>query len=260
MRPLLDEAPHKVAHNLYSAAGGLVALVGVCAYDADQQSMAEGYFLRALNLARAADNPTLSGYIAGLIANKALRTGNFTLAIQHADAALADSARLTPALRADLHCTQAEAYANMGDAASTFRQFVAAEAAAERINLTEEPPEAGHVQPGVIEGRQAVALRSLGDLAMAETYAARSAELAVTIHPRGQANQLIARATLQLARRDAEAAAHAGLQLVDLAQGMESHLIRRRLADLRKAMEPFRSSTATQRFCEQTDILLRMPL
>lgn len=74
------------------------ALAGVCAYDADQQETAQHYFLRALELARAADDPVFAGYVSGLLTNQALRAGRYREAIAFAEEGLqGGSGRLTPA-------------------------------------------------------------------------------------------------------------------------------------------------------------------
>ncbi|HEY0932447.1 MAG TPA: transcriptional regulator, partial [Trebonia sp.] len=55
--------------DLYRAAGGLAALAGICAYDADLQGIAQRYFFQALRMAKASGDRGFGGYVIALLAN-----------------------------------------------------------------------------------------------------------------------------------------------------------------------------------------------
>jgi transcriptional regulator with XRE-family HTH domain len=243
------------------AAGGLIALVGICSYDAEEQETARQNFIQALQLARAGGEPAFIGYVSGLLVNQALRAGRYGEAVNLAEASLQEGkGQLTPALTTDLLCSQAEAYARMNDRRNTLTRLKLIEDVSSRIRLAEEPPEARHVQPGVVEGRQGEALRQLGDLEQATIYAQRSSELGTAIHPRGRANRLIGEMNLLLSQRKPDEAAVIGLGLVDLTEGMESRLIRKRLYTIRNDMRVFEPSASVRAFCECAEEILRAPM
>jgi hypothetical protein len=101
---------------LHRAAGGLTALAGICAYDADLQGVAQRYFFHALRMAKASGDRGFGGYVVALLANQALYLGLYRQVIQYAETALRGARQhLTPALVTDLSTLQAKAYARMGD-------------------------------------------------------------------------------------------------------------------------------------------------
>ncbi len=103
--------------------------------------------------------------------------------IQYAETALRGARQhLTPALVTDLSTLQAKAYARMGDRGGCHASTRWSEEMAARIRLSEEPSETGYVQPGLVEVQHADALRRLGDLTLARSYAERSVAAAGEPH------------------------------------------------------------------------------
>jgi hypothetical protein len=78
----------RTGRNLYRAAGGLAALAGICAYDADLQGIAQRYFFQALRMAKASGDRGFGGYVIALLANQALYRGSNRQVIQYAETAL----------------------------------------------------------------------------------------------------------------------------------------------------------------------------
>ena len=70
---------------LYRALGGLAALAGICAYDADLQGIAQRYFFQALPMAKASGGRGFGGYVIALLVNQALYRGSNRQVIQYAD-------------------------------------------------------------------------------------------------------------------------------------------------------------------------------
>jgi hypothetical protein len=136
--------------------------------------------------------------------------------------------RLASAQR-DLCTLQAKAYARMGDRAECHEQMRRAEHMAERIRLSEEPPETGYVQRGLVELQHAEALRQLGDLAPAQSYAEEALSTVELSHLRSQVHRFATLAMVLAEGADADAAVAAAQQMLDRAQGMESRRVRERV-------------------------------
>ncbi len=72
---------------LYRAAGGIVALAGICAYDSDAHGLAQRYFHQALRLAKASGDRGFGAYVIALLANQALFLADLRLAVAFAEEA-----------------------------------------------------------------------------------------------------------------------------------------------------------------------------
>src|SRR6266851_493257 len=68
--PLLRESyDNATGQQLMRAAGGIVAIAGICLYDADRQAAAQRYFFDSLRLAKASGDRGFGGYVVALLAN-----------------------------------------------------------------------------------------------------------------------------------------------------------------------------------------------
>jgi hypothetical protein len=93
---------------LFRAAGGLAALAGICAYDADFQGTAQRYYFQALRMAKASGDRGFGGYVIALLTNQALYLGRNRQVIQYAETALRGAhGSLSAALVTDLNSLQA---------------------------------------------------------------------------------------------------------------------------------------------------------
>jgi hypothetical protein len=246
---------------LHRAVGGLTALAGICAYDADQQGVAQRYFFHALRMAKASGDRGFGGYVIALLANQALYLGLHRQVIQYAETALRGARKhLTPALVTDLSTLQAKAYAGMGDRVGCHASMRRSEETAARIRISEEPPETGYVQPGLVEIQHAEALRRLGDLTAARSYAERSVAVGDQSHMRGQVHRLATLATIAAGQGDAEAAAGIARQMLDKAAGMESCRIRDRVIAVRNAITTVSDGAAARDLSERVDDVVGVPM
>ena len=246
---------------LHRAAGGLTALAGICAYDADLQGVAQRYFFHALRMAKASGDRAFGGYVVALLANQALYLGLYRQVIQYAETALRAAAQhLTPALVTDLATLQAKAYARMGDRLGCHASMRRSEEMAARIRRSEEPPETGYVQPGLVEIQHADALARLGDLTAARSYAERSVAAAGHSHERGQVHRLATLATILAGQGDAETAADIAGQMLDKAAGMESCRIADRITAVRDAITAVSDGAAARQISERVDEVLGVPM
>ncbi|MFH8619145.1 transcriptional regulator [Streptomyces sp. NPDC017979] len=220
---------------LHRAAGGLVAVAGICAYDSDAQGLAQRYFHQALRLAKASGDRAFGGYVIALLVNQALFLSDYRQAVAFAEAGLrAAGAAVSHALACDLYAMQAKAYAHLGDAGAAHQAMSLAEARAGLIRREDEPAETAYVQQGLMETCVGEALTSLGDLGVAEEYAIEAAR--APAHPRGRAHRLASLATVQARRGHADAAAATALDMLDVSAGMESRRLTDRLTQLRRVL------------------------
>lgn len=260
--PLLhDSFDDATGRQLMRAAGGVSAIAGICMYDTDCQAAAQRYFFDALRLAKASGDGGFGGYIVALLANQSMCLGRYRQVIQYAETALRGARGcLSPALVSDLCTLQAKAYARMGDRAGCHDQMRRAEGMAGRIQLSEEPPETGYVQLGLVEVQHAEALRMLGDLAPAQTYAEQALTTADLSHLRSQVHRHATLAMVLAARGDADAAAAAAHQMLDRAHGMESRRVRDRVMAVAGAIRGLGDSIAARDLAERARDQLATPM
>jgi len=247
-----------LGRRLHRAAGGLVAVAGICAYDSDAQGLAQRYFHQALRLAKASGDRGLGAYVVALLVNQSLFLGEYRQAVAFAAAALRSARReITPALAADLTAMQAKAYAHLGDAAAALACIRRAEAEAERISPGSEPAETGYVQPGLVDVQVAEALLGLGELAAAHEHAA--AAVGTPAHDRGRVHRLAMLCQIELRRGEPDRAADTALEMTERARGMESRRLRDRLVLVRERLLASGGADA-RRAAEVVDSALRVPL
>ncbi|MER5973683.1 transcriptional regulator [Streptomyces sp. NPDC002055] len=243
---------------LHRAAGGLVAIAGICAYDSDAHGLAQRYFHQALRLAKASGDRGLGAYVIALIVNQSLFLGEHRQAVAFAESALrAAGGHITPALTADLYAMQAKAYARLGDGAGALSCIRSAESAADRIRRGQEPAETGYVQPGLVNVQVAEALLSLGDLGAAREHA--TAAVGTPAHDRGRVHRLAMLTHIELRQGDADRAVATAVEMTEQARGMESRRLRDRLRAVRTHLVASRCA-ATAGAAELIDSALRVPL
>jgi tetratricopeptide (TPR) repeat protein len=247
-----------VGRKLHRTLGGLVSIAGICAYDADAQGLAQGYFHQALRLAKASGDRPFGAYVIGLMTNQAMFLRDYHRALAFAEAALRAAGNdISPALAADLNAMKAKSYGRIKEQASAHRAMASAERAADRIGERDEPPETGYVQPGLVDTQLAETLLSLGDLGAANAYAQQAADLAT--HPRGQVNRLVTVTRVAVARREIDRAAGAASSMLDRAEGMESVRLNNRFRAIANALRPEDAECARE-VVERIDTNLSVPL
>ncbi|MFE3071245.1 transcriptional regulator [Streptomyces sp. NPDC059247] len=224
-----------LGRRLHRATSGLVAMAGICAYDADAHGLAQRYFHQALRLAKASGDRGLGAYVIALLVNQSLFMGEHRQAVAFAEAALrAAGPRITPALAADLTAMQAKAYARLGDGSAALACIGRAEAAAERISPGEEPAETGYVQPGFVNVQVSGALLGLGDFAAAHEHA--SVAVRTPSHDRGRVHRLATLCQVELSLGEPDAAARTAVEMTERVRGMESRRLRDRLRQVRREL------------------------
>ncbi|MFC0532070.1 hypothetical protein [Phytohabitans kaempferiae] len=258
--PLLRAAyDNDLGRQLYRAVGGLAALAGVCAYDANQQPLSQRHLFTALRLAKASGDRQFGAYIVALLANQALYLDQRRLVVQYAESALrAGGPSLNPALVTDLHALAGKAYARMGDAHACRPHLRKSETTAATLSQHHGQDEVSYVHPGLVETQVAEALRRLGDLAAAQTYAEESVRTAGATHLRGQVHRHAGLSLILAARGDLDRSVHVAGHMLDRADGMESGRIHDRIQHVARVLRPHAAESNVAAFLERADEYLHL--
>jgi hypothetical protein len=107
------------------------------------------------------------------------------------------------------------------------------------------------VQAGLVGTQHADALRTLGNLTAARTYAQQSVDAAAHSHARGRVHRLATLATVLAGQGDAEHAAGTGMRMLDHATGMESRRIHERIIAIRDAIGGMSDGRASGELAER---------
>lgn len=242
---------------LRSAASGLAAVAGICAYDTHRHERARKHFQRAIDLAD--DDRAFTGYVSALMANQALCLNEHQLAIGIADATLrAGRGWLSAALRTDLHAMQAKAYAKMGLRAECVSELGRAEMVAGQIAFENEPLETSYVHPGLLELKHAEALLELGDLVQAQGLAETSMALGPP-DPRGHFYAYATLAQVLAARQQIEESLVWTENALVVAGGMESWRVTDRLRIVVESLVPYRNVAAVRNLIMRAGLMLSVP-
>jgi ATP/maltotriose-dependent transcriptional regulator MalT len=187
--------------------------------------------------------------------------GRYRQVVQYAETAMrAARKHLSPALVIDLCTLQGKAYARMGDRVRCHEQMRHAEQMAQRVRLSEEPPETGYVQPGLAEVQYAEALRQLGDLRPAQAYAEEALASADRCHVRGQVHRYATLAMVLAARGELEQGADAAFQMLDRAQGMESRRVRDHVLAVSDAISGHGDTIVAREVSERVNAQFAVPV
>ncbi|HEX5117892.1 MAG TPA: helix-turn-helix transcriptional regulator [Pseudonocardiaceae bacterium] len=217
------------------AIGGLIALAGVCAYDAEDWASANSKFAQALRIAEMSHDYGFHSYVLALMVNQALALEDYKSAERLADMALRSSAAgpVTP-LTIDLEAMRIKALASMGDSSTAMAGVCKLEVVLSKLPAGSGIVEASYAQEGHLQAQLAEALTSLGDLGAAQRYGQQSLESEG--HARGKVNRLASMATIEVAKGEIEHASLLVHEMIDSAQGMESRRLIRRFLKLRAAL------------------------
>jgi hypothetical protein len=244
---------NELGRELHRAVGGLVALAGIFAYDADQYALAQRYLFDALRMAKASGDRQFGTYVVGLLATHALQRDERLLTVQYAETGLRVASSLSPALVADLHTLAGKAYARMGDSSACSPHMRESERLAGLIRPSGEPEEVSYVQPGLVETQIAEALRRLGNHTAALPYARESARTATTSHLRGRVHRFAGLALILAEHGEIEESAHVAGTMLDHAEGMESARIRDRIDSVMSLLRPHTSVPGISDLIERVD-------
>lgn len=259
---LLDNASYdeQTGRRLHSALAELGQLAGWVAYDAGRHGLAQRYYLAALHAAHTAGDRSLGAHVLGSMAYQAARQGRPGEAVNLVDTALAGSRTTGPAaLLCELYSRQAYALSILRDAPACEAAVTNARAYVERIDPRRTPPWLYWVSQAEIlagagdcmlqlerAGRAIPALRE--GIGLFAPALARDRHLYLT-----HLAEALARPGPQ---RDLEAAAEAGEDALDLADGLNSSRSLSRIRDLHRQLAPYDDMPAVRSFVERAGMFL----
>ncbi len=258
--PIMNGCRFPISRNLADVVAELYCDVGWAAYDAGQQNLATRYFKKALRLAHVAGDRMLGARIQAALSHQAIYLGRVQQAIDFAEAARAAARHLaTPRTVAMLAAMEACAHAAAGDSRRSQQALDDAASALTSIDRGEPDPEWLDFDEGGYWGHAARAYRDLGQLDKAEQYAAKAIGLCLTGHSRTRAQRTAIQATAHLRMGEVDAAAAAGLQVVNDAWNLRSGHVLGEVTQLAEAMAPLRAPDAAE-FLDQARELLAVQM
>ncbi|WP_215541618.1 hypothetical protein [Amycolatopsis sp. CA-230715] len=216
------------------AIGALIALTGVCAYDSEDWTAANSYFLQALNIAQALGDRSFQGYVLALMTNQALALEDYRTAEDLSKSALSLLDEGTSSLAVDLQVMNVKSLAFQAEKSAALRAIHNLESHFSSNPATASIAEASYAQTGHLHAGIAEALMSLGDYQAAEQYAETSIKSGS--HARGKVNQLASLATLEIAKGEIERASSLATKMVETSYGMESRRLIRRFVEIRNSL------------------------
>ncbi|MGH3933096.1 MAG: hypothetical protein ACRDTF_24335, partial [Pseudonocardiaceae bacterium] len=185
---LLHREATQLLHGTYTAKTGKALLTGVAqatklagytAADVGRHSLAQRYYIQALDLAMAAGDRLYAANVLGLMSHMTVQIGQNALTehdrIRHGRQAAAlaraglnvTQGTATPALAAELHAMEARGLALVGDAREAQRAVLAAQRSYESLRPDDEPPWQGLYTEAAFAAHLGMCLRDLGEVGQA---------------------------------------------------------------------------------------------
>ncbi|MGW0980747.1 tetratricopeptide repeat protein [Streptomyces xiamenensis] len=181
---LRSDASESVRKAMLSAASDLCYLTGYMAVDEGLHGLAQGYYLKALELAGSADDHlTYCTTLRGMSV-QAVDLGHGAQAMRLANAAAAASPQAGPRMRAFLAGQQAHASAQTGDRQGALRYIREAEVAMEKAESRSKP--FGSYDPSSLHYHISQVRYELGDVPGAISAFVQSDQLRYDIFRRGR--------------------------------------------------------------------------
>jgi tetratricopeptide (TPR) repeat protein len=254
---LLDRASYdeRTGRALHIVLAELGQFCGWSAYDGGDYGLAQRYYVAGLRAAHTADDRPLGGHILANMANQAIRQGQPTEAVTFIETALAGTRRrATPALLAELHLRQAQAFAASRNTSACTAAISQARTHAEQLKPDDDPAWLYWLDPTAITVNAGTCLLELGqpdqavvllDEGIAQFSApfVRDRQLFVT--------QLADARARPGKQHDLNAAVGLGMESLDLAESLDSRLGAGHLLDLYLRLKPYAKVPTVRDFLER---------
>ncbi len=256
--PLLVEGNFDAAvgRGLLSATAELTQLAGWQAYDMADHGTAQRYLVRALSLARAAEDQPLGAEVLAAMSHQSSYLGHPTEAVDLARAARQTAQRTAvPALTAEALVLEAHGHARAGDGRACAVALHRAERTLDRADRSADPQWMANFDEAYLSAKFAHCFRALGQAAHTERFARRSLEMD-SRYVRGRVFNLALLATSLAQQGDHEQACTVGSQALDLTANLKSARAVGYLRDLRHHLSPYRTRPAVRRFGSRFDAVL----
>jgi hypothetical protein len=233
---LSADASDDVRKAMLSAASDLCYLSGYMAVDEGLHGLAQSYYLKALELAGAAeDHLTYCTTLRGMSV-QATDLGHGPDALRLAEAAAAASPSAGPRMRAFLKGQQAHAAAQVGDRKTAFAHLREAEEAMDRAESRERA--FGSYDPSALHYHISHVRNELGDLPGAVTAMKESDRLCYDIYRRSRVKERATLAEFQFRSGHLEAACATWHQALDEYHLVQSGRVDERMARMLSLIRP----------------------
>ncbi|CAM5679824.1 MULTISPECIES: hypothetical protein [Streptomyces] len=246
----------EVRKAMRSAASDLCYLAGYMAVDEGEQHLAQRYYVKALELAGAANDPlTYSTTLRGMSV-QAVDLGHGAEAMRLADAAAAASPEVGPRMRAFLAGQQAHAAAQTGDRAGALSHIREAEVAMEKAESRAQTFRS--YDPASLQYHVSQVRYELGDRAGAVKALEESDRVRLSVFRRSRVHRrgLLAERQLQLGHL--EAACHTWNLALDDYPLVKSGRADDRMRRMAAFIRPYRKNAAARALYERARPLLKV--
>ncbi len=246
----------EVGRRLYGVAAEFSRLAGWLACDAEQPALAQRYFAAGLRAAHLSGDRAIGANVLGFMSIQAERAAHPLDAILLAESALQAESALPPAVAASLNARLATSLASTGDAT---RSRLIHERSFDLLarSVREEEPEwiywFDRAEAEGVAGKSMLALENFAD---AEVHLRRAASMVDPSHPRARAAWLCKLAVARVGAGRIDQACATANEATTLTRRIDSAHARRRLADFRRAAEPYARSAAVRDFDEKNRALI----
>jgi hypothetical protein len=256
-RASYDERTGRALHIVLAELG---QFCGWSAYDGGDYGLAQRYYVAGLRAAHTADDRPLGGHILANMANQAISQGQPTEAATFVETALAGTRRqATPALLAELHLRQAQAFAAMRDTSACTAAISQARTRAEQLKPDDDPSwlywldstaitvNAGSYMLELGQPDHAVVLLNEGVAHISAPFV-RERQLFVT--------RLADARARPGKQHDLDVAVELGMESLDLTESLDSRLAVGRLRDLCLRLKPYANVPTVRDFLERAKELV----
>lgn len=246
---LRSDAPEDVRKGMLSATSDLCYLTGYMAVDEGLQGLAQQYYLRALELAGAAeDHLTYCTTLRGMSV-QAVDLGHGPEALRLADAAAAALPQAGPRMRAFLTGQQAHAAAQTGDRRRALARLKEAEAAMENAESREKS--FGSYDPAALSYHTSQVRYELGDVGGAIKAMAESNRLRKPVYRRIRVLRHATFAERQLQRGHLEEASATWNSVLDEYPMVQSGRVDDRIRTMSALIRPYLRNRAARELHER---------
>ena len=246
----------EIGQELFGAAAQLAHLAGWTAYDMNRHSLAERYFVRALEFATASGDHAFCGEVLAARGHHAVHMGHPAEAVELARASQHISKKAgIPALLAEAHALEAISYALLGDTKASILAVAKSERAFERSTLEELPEWLTYLDEAYIAARFAHCFRDLREWSTARGYALRAVNMTDSLtRTRAFNTAMLATAYIET---DLDQACSVGIDALDLAMDLQSIRAVQYVGDFRRRLiKRYGKDPLVTAFTEQSDEML----
>ncbi|MFG2014696.1 helix-turn-helix domain-containing protein [Actinomadura geliboluensis] len=245
--------------SIFTAAGGFTEMAGWMAHDAGHDQIARRHFRRSLDLAQMGGDPQLTAHVYASMSHLSLHQdepGQAIALARQGHAALDDNPP-APVLSARLYAMEARGLAALADQTACAGALKKAEKALERCCDERPSPWVSPFDAGSLASEAARCMRQLGELTEAERQARRIIELRADSHTRSRVFAKLLLVTVLIAQRRPDEACSQAREILDLIQGLSSHLVTQQLDELHALLGPYRRNTTVAEFLPRLEGTLR---